>query len=77
MATRAWQGIGNRWIFSLLKVNKAVPWSYRVGVQGGWTGAMRIVVISMWIQERVGRAVHKEKGSAPVRGGALLCWTET
>jgi hypothetical protein len=37
--------------FSLLEVNKDVPRSYRVGVQGGWTGAMRVVVIFSYIQE--------------------------
>jgi hypothetical protein len=39
--------------------------------------AMRIVVSSLWIQERVGRAVHKKRGVPRPGWGALLCWTET
>jgi hypothetical protein len=71
-ATRAWQGIGDRGVFSLFEVNKAVPRSYGIGVRGGWIGAMRIVVISLWIQERVGRAVHKKRGVPRPGWGALL-----
>jgi hypothetical protein len=41
-ATRAWHGIGNRGVFSIPEVNKAVPRSYGVGIQGGWTGAMSL-----------------------------------
>jgi len=50
-------------------VNKAVPRSYRVGVQGGWTGAMRVVVIFLCIQEGEWDVLYIRKGGAPVRGG--------
>jgi hypothetical protein len=50
-----------------------VPRSYGIGVQGGWTGAMSIVVISLWIQEGEWDVLYIRKGESPVRGGEPSC----
>jgi hypothetical protein len=59
--------------FSLLEVNKDVPRSYRVGVQGGWTGAMRVVVIFLCIQQGEWDALYIRKGECPDPGWGPSC----
>jgi hypothetical protein len=47
--------------------------SYRVGVQGGWTGAMRIVVIFLCIQEEEWDVLYIRKGEWPGPGRGPSC----
>jgi hypothetical protein len=51
-------------VFSLVEVNNAAPRSYGVGVQGGWTGAMGVVVIFLCVQEGEWDALYIQRLAA-------------